>query len=259
MAVDRALESSVSADPVNARQNVAATLDELEARLGHSFSNRTLAVQALTHVSADSVMRRRSESYQRLEFLGDRVLGLAVTEMLYAAFPKASEGELSRRLADLVRRDACAEVATAWGVGAHVRLGSGEAQSGGASKGAILADVCEALIGAVFLDAGYPAAHDIVARAWHDRMKTPRRLQDAKTALQEWAQARGRPAPVYREARRSGPDQSPTFVIRVEVEGFDAAEGEGSSKRTGEQAAAEAFMAREGIWQAGGARSKRSA
>src|SRR3974390_2094380 len=115
------------------------------------------------------------------------------------------EGELSRRLADLVRQESCAEVAAAWGVGAHVRLGSGEAQSGGARKTAILADVCESLVGAIFLDAGYGAARDGVARAWREGMLAPRRpLQDAKTALQEWAQARGRPPPLYREIGRSG-------------------------------------------------------
>ena len=250
MALDSALEAVVPADPLNMARATAPTLDELEARLGHSFANRDLMHHALTHVSAGSAVRSRGESYQRLEFLGDRVLGLVVAEMLYAAFPGASEGELSRRFAELVRQESCAEVAATWGVGAHVRLGSGEAQSGGSRKSAILADVCEALIGAVFLDAGYGAASKVVAGAWQQRMMMPRRpLQDAKTALQEWSQARGRPPPVYREIGRSGPDHSPKFVIRVEIEGLVAAEGEGSSKRAAEQAAAEAFMSREGAWQ----------
>ena len=251
MAVDGALEPVVPADSLKMARSSAITLDELEGRLGHSFARRDLAVQALTHVSASVAARGRGETYQRLEFLGDRVLGLVISEMLFAAFPKASEGELSRRLADLVRRESCAEVAAAWGVGAHVRLGSGEAQSGGARKTAILADVCESLIGAVFLDAGYSAARDVVVRAWRERMLVPRRpLQDAKTALQEWAQARGRPTPVYREVSRSGPDHSPKFVVCVEIDGFAAVQGEGSSKRTAEQAAAQAFMVREGTWQA---------
>ena len=251
MAVDGTVEPAVPADSLNVARASAAALEQLEGRLGHSFADRDLALRALTHVSADAGTRGRGETYQRLEFLGDRVLGLVVAEMLYAAFPAASEGELSRRLADLVRQESCAEVAAAWGAGAHVRLGSGEAQSGGARKTAILADVCESLIGAVFLDAGYAAARDVVARAWAERMLAPRRpLQDAKTALQEWAQARGRPTPVYREIGRSGPDHSPKFVICVEIDGFAAAEGEGSSKRAAEQAAAEAFMLREGAWQA---------
>lgn len=251
MAVDGTVEPTVPADPLNVARAPAGEFEDLEARLGHRFANRDLARRALTHVSANPSARARGESYQRLEFLGDRVLGLVVAEMLYAAFPQASEGELSQRLADLVRQESCAEVAAAWGAGEHVRLGSGEVQSGGASKRAILADVCEALIGAVFLDAGYAAARDVVARAWQERMLTPRRpLQDAKTALQEWAQARGRPTPAYREIGRSGPDHSPKFVIRVEIDGLPTAEGEGSSKRAAEQAAAAAFMMREGVWQA---------
>lgn len=250
MAVDSAMESAVPADSLSVARQSVKEIEDLEAHLGHRFSDRDLAWLALTHVSANSAVRARAESYQRLEFLGDRVLGLVVSEMLYAAFPTASEGELSRRLAELVRQESCAEVAAAWRAGEYVRLGSGEMQSGGARKRAILADVCESLIGAIFLDAGYIAARDVVARAWRERMLTPRRpLQDAKTALQEWVQGRGRPAPVYREIARSGPDHLPKFVIRVEIEGFSAAEGEGSSKRVAEQAAAEIFLMREGVWQ----------
>jgi ribonuclease-3 len=248
--MDSAVAPAIPADTLNVVRASTNTLEELEARLGHRFANRDLLLLALTHVSAGS-RRSRGESYQRLEFLGDRVLGLAVAEMLYAAFPKATEGELSRRLADLVRKESCAEVAAAWGAGAHVRLGGGEIQSGGSQKTAILADVCEALIGAVFLDAGYSVVREVVVHAWQDRMLTPRRpLQDAKTALQEWAQARGLSMPIYREISRSGPDHSPKFIIRVEIEGFPGADGEGSSKRAAEQAAAEAFMLREGVWQA---------
>lgn len=251
MAVDRALEPAVPTHSLNMAPAAKAELEELEARVGHSFVRRDLALRALTHVSAEGGARGRGATYQRLEFLGDRVLGLVVAEMLYAAFPQASEGELSRRFADLVRKESCAEVAAAWGAGAHVRLGSGEAQSGGARKTAILADVCESLIGAVFLDGGYAAARDVISRVWKARMRAPRRpLQDAKTALQEWAQARGRPTPLYREIGRSGPDHAPKFVIRVEIDGYASAEGEGGSKRAAEQAAAEAFMRREGVWHA---------
>lgn len=250
MAVDSAMELAVPTNPLNVAQASASEIEDLEARLGHRFVDRSLVRLALTHVSANPLARARGESYQRLEFLGDRVLGLVVSEMLYAAFPSASEGELSRRLADLVRQESCAEVAAAWGAGEYVRLGSGEMQSGGARKRAILADLCKSLIGAVFLDAGYIAAREVVARAWRERMLAPRRpLQDAKTALQEWAQGHGRPAPTYREIARSGPDHLPKFVIHVEIDGFSAAEGEGSSKRAAEQAAAEAFLMREGIWQ----------
>ena len=120
---------------------------QLEARIGHAFSDPVLLRAALTHVSAST---QRPESYERLEFLGDRVLGLAVSHMLYVTFPDRSEGELSRRLAALVRKETCAEVAESWGVGPFLRLGEGEAQTGGRKKRAILGDVCEAIIGAVF-------------------------------------------------------------------------------------------------------------
>ncbi len=223
-------------------------LAELERKLGHPFKDQRLLERALTHVSAIPAKGARVDSYQRLEFLGDRVLGLAVSDMLHAAFPKAAEGELSRRLADLVRKETCADVAREWGVSDHVRLGSGEAQTGGASKVAILGDVCESLIGAVYLDAGFEAARDLVNRNWSERMLKPRRpLRDPKTALQEWAQARGLDTPIYREAGRSGPAHAPKFVISIEIAGFAPMEAEGASKRTAEQAAARAFMTREGV------------
>ncbi len=220
-------------------------LGVLEASIGHTFSNRDLAQVALTHISAAPA---RNETYQRLEFLGDRVLGLVVAEMLYENFVAAEEGELSRRLADLVRRESCAEVAREWGVEAHVRLGEGERQAGTSAKEAILADVCESLIGAVFLDAGYAAAKAVIVPVFAPRMLAPRRpLRDPKTALQEWAQARGLETPAYRETARTGPHHAPEFTVAVVVTGFAPADAKGSSKRTAEQAAAQAFLAREGI------------
>ncbi len=227
-------------------------LSDLETAIGHTFVDRDVLRRALTHVSAIASDAARSETYQRLEFLGDRVLGLAVSDMLCAAFPEAAEGELSRRLADLVRKESCAEVAIEWGVGPHLKLGEGEAQTGGRRKIAILGDSCEALIGAVFLDAGYDAARAIVAKAWTPRMHAPRRpLRDAKTALQEWAQARGKGTPLYREMSRTGPAHAPLFVINVEIEDFPSAEGSGQSKRIAEQSAAQTFLIREGVWANG--------
>lgn len=224
-------------------------LPELEEAIGHSFADGALIRRALTHVSAVPSDGARSDTYQRLEFLGDRVLGLAVSDMLCSTFPEAAEGELSRRLADLVRKETCADIAVEWGVGPHLKLGDGEAQTGGRRKVAILGDVCEAIIGAVFLDAGFPAARDVVVRAWTARMHAPTRpLRDAKTALQEWAQARGKPTPIYREMSRTGPAHAPVFVIGVEIEGFPLSEATGQSKRIAEQAAAQAFMIREGVW-----------
>jgi ribonuclease-3 len=217
----------------------------LEARIGHSFANAYLIGLALTHVSAANAARR--ETYQRLEFLGDRVLGLVVADMLYATFPDAEEGELSRRLADLVRKESCAEVALEWGVATFVRLGESEKQMG-AAKAAILGDICESIIGAVFLDGGFDAAKHVVTLAFEARMRSPRRpLRDPKTALQEWAQARGLVPPVYRELDRTGPDHAPEFTIAVVVTGFEPAEAKGFSKRRAEQSAAEIFIAREGI------------
>jgi ribonuclease III len=217
----------------------------VEARIGHVFADRNLIAVALTHVSAAA--GRKHETYQRLEFLGDRVLGLAVSGMLYEAFPEAGEGELSRRLAGLVRKESCAETALAWGVDSCVLLGEIEQQARPPNM-AILADVCEAIIGAVFLDAGYEAAKAVVIAAFGERMHSPGHpLRDAKTALQEWAQARGLATPLYRETARSGPDHAPEFTISVEVPGYRNAEAKGFAKRLAEQAAAAAFITREGI------------
>ena len=147
---------------------------------------------ALTHISALKGARNRAGSYQRLEFLGDHVLGLVISDMLYRAFPKADEGELSRRLADLVRKETCAEIARTIDLGAAIRVGSSEANAGARSRPAILADVCEAVIGAVYLDGGYKAAEGLVERLWEVRLRaTAQPLRDPKTVLQEWAQARG--------------------------------------------------------------------
>lgn len=224
-------------------------LEALEASIGHGFVNRGLLEHALTHVSASAA---RPDSYERLEFLGDRVLGVVVAHMLYETFPAESEGELSRRLADLVRKESCAEVAERWGVGPFMRLGDGEAQTGGRKKRAILGDICEAIIGAVYLDGGAPAAEAVVRDAFGARMQTQgRRLRDAKTSLQEWAQGRRLPTPAYRMKSRSGPDHAPFFEVEVEVEGFVAAQGGGASKRVAEQSAAQAFLDREGIEREG--------
>ena len=226
-------------------QGVDGDLSVLEARIGHCFSDRELLKLALTHVSAAS---SRTQSYERLEFLGDRVLGLAVAHMLIDAFAEDSEGLMSRRLASLVRKETCAEVARDWDLGPFIRLGEGEAQAGGRDKDAILGDVCEAVIGAVFLDGGAAEAERVVRTAFCHRMKTPgRRLQDAKTTLQEWAQGRRLAAPLYRLSSRSGPDHAPQFAVLVDVDGFPAAQGAGPSKRVAEQAAAQAFLNREGI------------
>ena len=226
-----------------------ADLASLEARLGHSFADRDLLVRALTHMSAVADPRDAGRTYQRLEFLGDRVLALTVADMLIEAFPEAEEGELARRLNHMVKAETCAEVARELDLGPYLRLGGGELQSGGRRKKAILGDVCEAVIGAVYRDAGFGPAAAFVRRNWKERMlgwSGP--LRDAKTMLQEWAHGRGCEAPLYREAGRSGPDHAPVFSISAEIEGYAPARGEGTSKRNAEQAAARAFLVREGVW-----------
>jgi ribonuclease-3 len=223
------------------------SLEPLQQRLGYLFKDPALLNLALTHVSAPKPSG--GGNYQRLEFLGDRVLGMSVADILYRAFPDASEGELSRRLSELVRRETCAEVAAAWDVAPHVKLGAGEAHAGERRNATILADICEAIIGAVFLDGGYDEARALVERAFGGLMDKPRQtLQDPKSALQEWAQGQGWPSPVYAVVEQSGPDHAPKFRIAVRVKDKQDAYGLGASKRVAEQAAARSLLLREGIW-----------
>jgi ribonuclease-3 len=220
----------------------------LEERVGYRFKDSAMLDCALTHISALKGARNRAGSYQRLEFLGDHVLGLVISDVLFRAFPKADEGELSRRLADLVRKETCAEIARTIELGAAIRLGSSEANAGARKRPAILADVCEALIGAVYLDGGYPAAEALVQRLWQVRIQAKAQpLRDPKTVLQEWAQARGLPTPAYREVARTGPDHDPEFCVAVQLPNFAPAEGSGRSKRAAEQAAAAAMLTRERV------------
>ena len=240
-------EAATARAPRRAAKRRKAAASTLEKTIKYRFKDRELLDRSLTHISAVAG-GNRANSYQRLEFLGDHVLGLIISDMLFGAFPKADEGELSRRLADLVRREACADVARAIELGAALRLGASEASAGGRLRTAILADVCEALVGAVYLDGGYGEAAKVVERLWGERMRTPERpLRDAKTMLQEWAQARGLPTPTYREVARTGPHHDPEFRIAVTLPNRAPAEGLGRSKRVAEQAAAAAMLKREGV------------
>ena len=217
---------------------------DIEARIGYSFTDATLLASALTHVSALKSPSDRTASYQRLEFLGDHVLGLAVSDMLFRAFPQGDEGELSKRLADLVRRETCADVARTLGLDEGIKLGAVGAPE--RLRKSVLGDICEAVIGAIFIDGGYQAAAEFVERAWGDRLRK-RALRDPKTALQEWAQGRGLPTPTYREVERTGPHHDPRFRIEVALPGLKPAEGIGSSKRAAEKAAALELLTREGV------------
>ena len=220
---------------------------DLQERIGYQFTDQNLLECALTHSSA-LARGNRAENYQRLEFLGDHVLGLAIAELLFQTYPKATEGELSRRLAALVRQETCADIAREMDLGPALRLGNAESHAGGRRKTAILADVCESVIGAVYLDGGSAAAFDLVGRYWGERVaKTESPARDAKTLLQEWAQGHGLPAPVYVERERKGPHHRPQFRVAVELPDREPAEGTGQSKRAAEQAAAAAMLERDGI------------
>jgi ribonuclease-3 len=212
------------------------------ARLGHEFRRPGLLIEALTHPSIGTPTRQDN---QRLEFLGDRVLGLVMAEALVAADPGAREGQLAPRLNALVRKETCAEVARKIGLGDVLKLGRSEMLTGGRRKEALLADAMEAVIAAVHLDAGFEAARALVLRLWGPRLArvedTP---PDAKTALQERVQAQGLPPPVYVEVARSGPDHAPRFVIEVRLESGETARAEAGAKRAAEQAAAATLLAR---------------
>lgn len=223
-------------------------LKQLEKKLGYTFSDQNLLLRALIHVSAAEA--QSMGSYQRLEFLGDRVLGLAVSNMLYREFPQAPEGELSRRLAELVRKETCADIAESWGLGKFMCLGIGEKQQGGRKNRTILADLCESVLGAVFLDGGFDSVCRLIEDTFTERLKEPRRpLQDAKTALQEWVQGQGYPPPCYELVNRSGPDHSPSFTIHVKTLIVEDGAGEGASKREAEQNAARNVLLREHVWE----------
>jgi ribonuclease III len=220
---------------------------ELETKLGHRFKDVAMLERALTHASVRGGKTERSDN-ERLEFIGDRVLGLAIAEILNKQYPDASEGELARRYNRLVRGEACAKVSRAIGLGAHLILSESEADSGGREKTTILADAAEALLGAVFLDGGFEKARTVVRKLWQDQSEpVPEVAVDAKSALQEWAQGQGLALPKYIVVSRKGPDHAPHFTAEVTISGRGPAQGEGASKRIAEQEAATALLSREGV------------
>ena len=217
--------------------------DLLEEVLGHRFSRPDLLRQSLVHSSVTTTRRDRVRSNERQEFLGDRVLALVAADLLYHRFPGEDEGAMARRHAALVRREALARVAEAIGLAQHIVMSEGEEETGGRENSALLADTCEAVIAALYLDGGLQAAAAFIRRQWQpliDEAKAP--PVDAKTALQEWAQARGLPLPAYREVAREGPPHAPVFSVAVSVEGLAPATATGASKRAAEQAAAEVLL-----------------
>lgn len=204
--------------------------------LGHDFSDATLLETALTHPSASTPARQDN---QRMEFLGDRVLGLTIAEALMNAYPDAAEGELAPRFNAMVRRETLAKVAEEIGLGQHLRLGRSENISGGRRKSAILADAMEAVIAALYLDGGIAVARDFIDRQWSHRIEDANDAPvDAKTRVQEWAQARGVAPPDYRLVNRTGPDHAPFFTVVAELPTGELGTGEARSKKLAEQAAA---------------------
>ena len=220
---------------------LSGDLRAFAARIGHDFANPALLVRAVTHASMSTANR---DDNQRLEFLGDRVLGLVMAEALLAGDPKATEGQLAPRFNALVRKETCAEVARQIDLGKVLKLGRSEMISGGRRKQALLGDAIEAVIAAVYLDGGFDAAKAVILRLWGTRIDAVEAdARDAKTALQEWAQARKLNPPRYVQTDRSGPDHAPVFTIAARLENGAEATASAPSKRAAEQAAATTLLA----------------
>lgn len=223
---------------------LSADLQALETRLGHVFADKARLRRALTHSSMSAATR---EDNQRLEFLGDRVLGLVMAEALLAHDRAATEGQLAPRYNALVRKETCADVAREIGLGDALKLGRSEQMSGGRRKQALLGDAMEAVIAAVYLDGGFEVAREMILRFWAPRIAgVEEDAKDAKTALQEWAQARRMAPPAYVEIGRSGPDHAPQFTIEARLDTGETEQATAGNKRLAEQAAAKALLDRLG-------------
>ncbi len=222
------------------RLKLSATTRAFMNRLGHNFARPELLHQALTHSSLSTNTRPDN---QRLEFLGDRVLGMVIAEALLADDPGATEGKLAPRLNTLVRKETCAEVANAIDLGEALMLGRSEMMSGGRRKTALLGDAMEAVIAAVYLDADFETVRALVLKLWGNRIqKAEESAADPKSQLQEWAQARGMPPPKYAEIERTGPDHAPVFVIEAQLKNGAKSRAKANSKRAAQQAAATSLL-----------------
>jgi ribonuclease-3 len=226
-------------------------LRSLEDRIGHRFADPEILRQALTHASANQATGKDAglSTYQRLEFLGDRVLGLVIADMLALQYPTAAEGELSRRLARLVSGETCAEIGREIELEVYMIVDSNVLRNGGKAASGLHADICESIIGALYRDGGLPAARAFIERLWQPRVQSATGpLRDAKTELQEWAHRQDLPTPHYQEISRSGPDHAPTFKVEVVIDEIKGEKADGRSKREAEHRAAESVLRREGVW-----------
>ncbi len=226
---------------------------ELVRRLGHDFADPALLDRALTHSSVGEggtpPSGKIARHNQRMEFLGDRVLGLLVADRLHRDFLEADEGQLSSRLHSLVDRTACGRVGERLGIGPALRLSPGETKSGGRQKEGVIADATEAVLAAVFIDGGLDAARMVFDMAWAEELAKPpeRSLTNPKSALQEWAQSFGRPLPTYRIVGQTGSDHAPTFTVEVAVRDINPLTAQGRSRQDAEKSAAVAMLKREGV------------
>ncbi len=219
----------------------------LEQRLGYQFNDADLLTRALTHASGTT--QSSNGNNERLEFLGDRVLGLVIAQLLFERHEDVAEGDLARMLNALVRRQTCARIGHELGLG-DVLVLAGKGSKRTVATDNIVGDACEALIAAVYLDGGLDAARGVITRLWHKLLdKAPDMRKDAKSALQEWAAARSLPPPAYETVETTGPDHAPEFTVELVVESCERVRGVSTTIRTAEQAAASAFLKREGVWQ----------
>lgn len=222
-------------------------LADLEKRFGHTFADPSLLSRALTHSSLSASGGVRD--LERLEFLGDRVLGLLTAEELWRSYPEFDEGDMAPRLNALVRKETCAKAALFFGVDQYILMSEWEDESGGRKKNAILGDVMEALLGALYVDGGLEAARRVYDQYWTPNIDALSKLhKDPKTALQEWSQHKKLGTPHYEVIEADGPAHDPAFTIEVRVKSKEPAQGAGRSKRQAQMAAARAFLMREKIW-----------
>lgn len=224
---------------MNKPAHTAKSLQDLERVLGHQFKDSSLLGQAITHPSLNG-----QDNYQRLEFLGDRVLGFIVAGEVYRNFEEEGEGKLSRRQAHLVRKETIADIAHTLGLERYIQMTATTRRAGARAQQSIMADTLEAIIGALYLDGGLKAAKAFIKAHWKTMLELPMIAKDPKSALQEWAQARGKLLPTYSVKSRKGPDHAPRFVIEVAVEGAGQATAEGQSKQEAQTLAATTLLAK---------------